>query len=576
MKDAILERQFFLAYSDIYEDFDSFNIKSILRSIPKITAIERISYLLCQLSLPGETTKKTHASILLQWVLLLASEDNKRVSKVIRERSLHEDPKFHFIDATSSLMLIEYLLEDNNFIEDKLSAEQESDLFKAYLWCIETSIRKQQAAFNCDDNDSIDDLVRKMLPAKLSFREIDSFKDYRIQFIKTFYFFSFCETDVEYKEYLLLFLREYNVATWDKYLLNLITFYLTLLQQDIQLTPKLCAPNLNKQTADFLDAFCLNEHRNYKRSDDFTELRNTPIYKYENYYLFLYFNFFVDKIYQGFLFDFAKVLSKNKCRIKDFGDLKSDLGEKFAEHFAFYKTIDLCFKNYADIQLKGENIKIILKEGEPDFYMRQGNKVFLFEFKDPTLNKKTKHSGDFEEIKRCILEKFEETSSDKKKGIKQLVNTIKQIQNLQYNRSELDEFIPNKIVIYPILVHTDCSFEVEGINYILKERFKQLLIEGNIKNHHQIKDVVLINLDTLISLQDLFQSNKLKISTCINEYLNYSSDNKKIINRIYSFDYYIRYYAFNKGFKNLAPIEFRKIVDGFVEKEKQIKLKSIL
>lgn len=571
MKDAILERHVFLAYSNIYEDFDSFDIKSTLRSIPKITAIERISYLLCQLSLPWETTTKTHAINLLQWVLLLASEDNIKVSKVIQERRLHEDPRFHFIDATSSLMLIEYLLEDNNFIEDKLSAEQESNLFKAYLWCIEMSIIKQQPAFNCDENDNIDDLIRKILPAKLSFREIDSFKDYRIQFIKTIYFFSFCETDDEYKEYLLLFLREYNVATWDKYLLNLITFYLSLLQQEFQLTPKLCAPNLNKQTADFLEAFCLNMNSKYIRSDDFTELRNTPIYKYENYYLFLYFNFFVDKIYQGFLFDFVKVLRKNKSRINNFGDLKQDLGVKFAEYFAFYKTMDLCFKNYADIQLKGEYIKIILKEGEPDFYMRQGNKVFLFEFKDPTLNKITKHSEDFEAIKKCILETFEETPNKQKKGIKQLVNTIKQIQDLHY----IDEYIPNKIVIFPILVHTDCSFEVEGINYILKKRFRQLLIEGNIKNQHLIKDVVLINLDTLILLQDLFQSNKLKISTCINEYLNFSSDNKKNINRIYSFDYFLRHSASKKGFKNLAPIEFLKIIEGLVEKEKQIKLKSI-
>ncbi len=56
--------------------------------------------------------------------------------------------------------------------------------------------------------------------------------------------------------------------------------------------------------------------------------------------------------------------------------------------------------------------------------MRLGNNIFLFEFKDSTLNEKVKHSGDFNRIKNAVLEKFDETSENQKKGVKQIINSI--------------------------------------------------------------------------------------------------------------------------------------------------------
>lgn len=230
--------------------------------------------------------------------------------------------------------------------------------------------------------------------------------------------------------------------------------------------------------------------------------------------------------------------------------------------------MDLCFSNYANIRLRGEDIKKILKEGEPDYYMRQGSNVFLFEFKDSTLNAKIKHSGEFKKIKKSVLEKFEETSDSQRKGIKQIINSIIHIYNSLFNRPELDLYDSENITIYPIIVHTDCSFEVEGINYILKERFKELLIEKNINNRHLIKDVVIINLDTLIALQDLFKCNKLELSTSINDYLNYSSNESKILNRLYPFDKFLFQQAHKVGYRYLAPTEFKELIKEQIEKDK--------
>src|ERR1035437_837639 len=206
MEDVIFEKQYFLTYSSVYENFDSFNINNVLNDIPTITAIERISFILSQFSFPWKKNKTLHAFTLFQWVLRMASEDNKKVSKIIQEKDLHNSPHFRFINKASCLMLIEYLLENNNLTEQELTQEQESSLFKSYLWCTEIVIKKEKEAFNYNGNEDISLFISKILPSKLNYTEIDTFKDYRIQFIKIVYFFKFCETDIQYKKYMALFL----------------------------------------------------------------------------------------------------------------------------------------------------------------------------------------------------------------------------------------------------------------------------------------------------------------------------------------------------------------------------------
>ncbi|HEX9825666.1 MAG TPA: hypothetical protein VGA80_03635 [Flavobacteriaceae bacterium] len=567
MKDVISQKQYFLTYTSVYSDFDLFDITNAICSVPTYTAIEKICYMLSQVNFPWNSKNSVHVMTFFQWVLRLTKEDNHKVSKVIREKNLHSNPDFRFIDKASSLMLIEYLLEYNNKKEQSLSREQESNLFKSYLWCVQKVINKQREAFNYNINQDKDELISKMLPAKLNFAEVESYKDYRIQVVKIIYFFKFCENDTVYKDYLKLFLNNYKLDSWEKYLLNLLTFYLNQSGNE-EITPKFKINEKNTQSINFINNLSTNESSFYQRTDDFKELRNKPILKYGDNYLFLFFNFFVDKIYQGLLFDFVRVLKLNDCPISDFAKLKTDLGQKFSEHIAFYNIMDICFKNYSNVRLKGEQIKEIVRKGEPDYYMRNGNNIFLFEFKDSTLNEKIKHSGDFNKIRTAIIEKFEETSKNQKKGVKQLIASIINFQNSMFNRAELDIYDSNETVIYPIIVLTDSSFETEGINYLMKNRFIELLESSNVNTQLLIKELVLINIDTLIALQDVFNQSKLDFRNCINEYHAYSGKKDFILNRLYSFDKFLFQQAFSVGYRYRAPKEFKSMINEQIEKEK--------
>lgn len=130
-------------------------------------------------------------------------------------------------------------------------------------------------------------------------------------------------------------------------------------------------------------------------SKSFNLIRKYPVLKTNgNTYSILNMNFFVDKMFQGFLFDLASVNNSNG--LKNYPQLKSNIGEKFTEHHLFYSAIKGCFGKQFEVMLPGEKIKESIKQGEPDFYARKGNRVFIFEFKDITIKAEVKSSGDIE------------------------------------------------------------------------------------------------------------------------------------------------------------------------------------
>lgn len=88
------------------------------------------------------------------------------------------------------------------------------------------------------------------------------------------------------------------------------------------------------------------------------------------------------------MFDFAKVLSEHYeiTKIKGYSQLKKFVGEEFIEKHFFYNIMERSFSTYK--LFSGEKLKSLLKDGEPDYYMRKGNKIFLFEFKDILIDSK--------------------------------------------------------------------------------------------------------------------------------------------------------------------------------------------
>lgn len=184
--------------------------------------------------------------------------------------------------------------------------------------------------------------------------------------------------------------------------------------------------------------------------------------------------------------------------------------------------------------------------GEPDYYIRNGNDIFLFEFKDSLYRKEDKVECDYEKVKSSIEKKLVRKENGKPSAIEQLCNGIALILN---DKFRIDLGIrSNKVKIYPILVVGDSTFTNVGTNFILNDYFKTEISNRNIDNKN-IRPLILVSIDSLILYQFDFEEKNLKLRNVLDSYLKFlnkkypyrkNDTDKNTMHKYFSLDQYLR------------------------------------
>lgn len=570
IKQVALERQFMLSYENMFETEKDFSPLSSLKAVPLGNAIEQIAYLLLRLTNIPKDEKDFHYSNLISLIMKISGVNQSKVFQFINtNQNLVFGSDFVLTNQRACLKLMQLILKAGNTSNKELSKSDWDTLFKSLLSCNTIEIKKQEAIFNWDSRENTESFLNKILPVKIRNLEINERKDYKIQIMKVYYFFEFWQKDNKYKDYIDKFLKFYGFEKYNQYIKNIFYPYLKMMTNDT-MTCKIKFDETNISSINFFNQFVINDKSQSinENDDDYLLLRQYPIFKNDSFtYTVLYMNFLIDKLYQGFLWDFVNVQKEFGNTSFSYGNLKNDMGNKFSEKILFYIIMQKCFQSYGECQKTGDELNKIFRKGEPDYYIRKGNEIFVFEFKDATLKSETKYSENASIIKKELIEKFElsETGRNKSqnKTINQLNNAISELVNGKYQHYNVDDFYVDEIIVYPIFVFTDVVMEADGVNYFLKQRLNNLIETSNLPKH-RIRDLVLINLDTLILYQDLFHNSLIDFSDCLKNYQLYINQNEPIA-KIYSFDKYFKSYIEKKGYSvTTVPEDFNKITQSFI------------
>ena len=198
--------------------------------------------------------------------------------------------------------------------------------------------------------------------------------------------------------------------------------------------------------------------------------------------------------------------------------------------------------------------------------MRRGNRVFVFECKDTLLANKYKLSGDYGEIIKGVEEKYISNMNAKPKGIVQLANVIE--NKLSMILSDVDkDASQGKKYVFPILVYFDDSFDSEGVNWHLNNRFKEIISQRTFLSEYVVKDLVMINIAQLMRLENFFADDKLRLATLINSYIDYK--NQKDLNQVFPFNKFLFQEATKKGYELKKTKWFDEIYQNLIALDKK-------
>jgi hypothetical protein len=507
-----LNSQVVLGYSDIFDD-DTPSCKDLLEDLPKEKSLELITHFHGQLH-SNERNNRLQLELLELWLSNQAKEVVQNFTNEILRRA-NGKGNINFFNNISCLYLIQKILIHCDEQDRELRYEDELNLLKCYLIVSEEWTKKSHQLLDEDkEYKTEEDIIQLVLPSQLPIHENKLFKDFRIEFLKSIYLFRFLEKNKQFDDILDEFVNKKQVDNWEEYLVKILSLYIRELE----------APNIktkleveDESVRNLLDTFCINDIE-VKDDVDFISIRNKPIFKTEDDdYLFLSLNLFIDKLYQGLLFD---IFYNSDIAQDIYGNIptfRSNLGNDFSEKSMFYEFA----QNYlcqGCVHLNENDIPDDI-EISPDYYIRHNTKIIVIEFKDVLLSKKVKYSYDLEEVKEGIFKKIVE-SEDGKKGITQLIDTIDGLQDGAFEDIDPDcDF--STVKYYPVVVITDNSFEQLGINYLIKKEFKKRLEEYENIQKENIKEPVIMVFDELLKFQDLFNKNKLKLRSLIDQYNAY-------------------------------------------------------
>lgn len=481
----------------------------------------------------------------------------ERVEKFCFEKNIKGKPEV--VSREGSLKLAEIILSNKEILIDKNNNPKndnldEINLFNSFL-LINKHINNKQKLTETEDVNDREKLVQMMISLSFSTSDLGIFEDDVYEFGKLVFcaierfeiLIRFLNSSDEYKYLEEDLCKHFNVDTIDELRKNVKYLFSKLLQLKAENSFKFLVEDEVSKL--FFNSLISNK---IEIEDDFTSLKQYPIYKLDNDTYSIIDNFFVvDKFYKSVRFILKDSFNRKNNLPDSNRKFFSFFNTKFSEEFLMKDALDRLFNKKYFVKKK-ENVN---KPNEPDFYIRHNKRIYLFESKDVLIKREVKSSGDIEKILNVLKEKFLITNNGIPIGIGQLVNSISQIVE---NIFEYDDFVNQKsnIKIYPILLVNDRIMEIPGVNYILNQWYLKLIKE-KLKDKfdsNYIKPLTIIDIDTIIFGLDYFTKNDNNFREFINIHLKEMNTVRKSYgNSIEEFED-----STNRNLmKQISPISFR-------------------
>lgn len=438
--------------------------------------------------------------------------------------------KVGILNIRTSLRLLELILESASSICKFTSSDIEvrERLLKAYL-----VLNDNEGELDPKLNNPNDPFEYLVIHNSLRFRLYENpLSNERIldfvylwtsKLIKSILFFQYAEKNTPH--HLQLFLEEFGVNDWKSYIIN-VHQIVSILTEDKINDSNVSIPNLIIETNDplyqfkkyFIESFCVP--KSYTKDFDFTGIKSNPVYYSvdEDKYCVLYLPFLLNTIFDGLYFKFKEINDKFKSDNSSgyIEGFRAKFGLDFSEKYLLNTILKDSFFN----RYKHLGYEELSEKGLPDYYIRNGNKILLFENKDNLIAKDKLDTYNWSvflsELQKCFIESPKDNGKTKPKAIKQLCNNIDNIINGDWAKYDLD-VKSNRCVIYPIIVVQQKAFTLSGVNCLVNRWFRNELKERNVDSH-RIKDVTIIDIDTLVIFQGVISEKKCNPFGIIDNY----------------------------------------------------------
>jgi hypothetical protein len=476
----------------------------------------------------GFNTEKSRYSNITHFLQMYFSSENSDFAQTIYENILNyveisEYPLniYEVPYVVSSLRLFEFIFDEipDNQETTKTNKEIEQDTFKAYVLLNQITITERDFISNQIREANSLTLTAPQLLLQICFHNNDIInfrvdKLFECQFKRALFYFEFLSLREDCQALLNAFYAHYGVTDYKDYLKRLIGITHSVLMKDKESHTEIHLDE--RESMEFIDKHVASVDESITEVD-FLKVRSNPLYKFEeDKYRIISPLFTIEMIYNGLFFRLKAINNQlsNRDKVPSFYNLKT---YEFSEQYVLAKLLKEIYGNRY-IQKSGSELDGIM-DGAPDYYMRNGKYVHIYESKDILISKESKQSFDYRDLENELKIKLFENEKGSAKAVRQLVETIRKILN---DEAVYDPNIPlAKVQIFPVLILHYSMFNAAGLNRVINKWFVEELARLEELDTSRVHDLVIIDIETLMFNKDALIKRKITLQNSFLEYEKY-------------------------------------------------------
>ena len=554
------------SYSQLFPDEEPPDIDELLKDIPSRIVMIVLSYINHHLHL-GTPENEIYDFISRNWSQK-AKYGILAAASVAAKKAGHR-PTFFSQWLTMDFVKRELLnWRELEYQHEDTTPDDELKIFMAYLVSVDTSIYANQEKLTSSKANPVSQFFEFTWPSLIQQYEFTTELNPIFQALKTNAFLEEMLKIPEFSGSVKKYLSDYGFKDpW-----SFVSGYMRIIKGAINKAKGVELPLLTMSKdhpyRKIVERRVIDPHEYAQNKRDhlrYAGIRKQPLFLFEeDSFLVSNWKFLYSQLGIGVTFELFFNSPSLKKKYKDIPTFRSFIGKAVSEEVFFQSLLRFAYgsNKYDVLNLGG-------KDEYPDGYLRQGNSIFLFEYKDVLFADSVTESATFEEIVETVTERFLENSEGKPKGAQQIANHVKFLEN---NEFEFDQFTKKhrrkSIDIYPVIVYSHNQFSLPGVNHWLNEQAEVYFKNSSFRS---VKPVTMISESYLFDFLKMFKDVRLK--AILNDYHKTLNSISKKFESSGRFDYLVKRFgsiehirsSFEEGksFKHWTREEIEEILDSF-------------
>ncbi len=408
-----------------------------------------------------------------------------------------------FFNRLIILRMMEYEFQNYRSVSFRdTTSIDEYNIFRAYVVFVEKEGNYSESKFHKSKYNNEYQFQSRMWPALINQFMYSHKVDPSLEMLKSIAFFDFLKKDKRTAKYLKRFCDLLELPEGTNYVYNVSL----ILSKRNDINVGLKVPEYVLKVNETLELLVRNFHVGEKdliSNRSRYRVQTKPIlHREDGNKIILDWDILGNQLYTGALFNFYEFSGiKKELKLSTF---KGIIGKSVIEEKVFVPLLKKIFDSKYIIKIFDDK-----NEGKPDAYIRDGNRIYLFEFKDNLFSSITIQESNFESFKKEVHEHLVEDSNGKNRGVGQIARNINNLRSSNFygDNINVSKIKIRNLQIYPILVTTDPMYDLSGVNDYLNIEFEKR-VHNNLP-FKSIKPISCISLIYLFRYAKYLKQNKL-------------------------------------------------------------------